>query len=395
MVKISKLNVGFVGTGRILTLNIMGYIDNPETEIYALCDKDKRRLRKAADEYGAKKTYTDYNEFLKDDKIDLVEVLTPHSLHRWMVIAACEAGKHVSLQKVPANTLSDMDAMINAARKADVKFRVYENSRFYPPYLRALELIKEGVIGKPYAVNIRTWTADSVIEMWKIDLLKSYLWRLRERENYKLPWLYDDGYHKHSIILWFLEKIRSVQAWKGGYRAKKLLKLDVPAVVIYKKNNSRFGTWIISETPFAPIRSNYYGEDEKLEIHGSNGVLFVNGLTGKMFEGCTCGGPGEPGLYWLDKDGNWNAEHVEHWDWKWSFIDCTKHFIRCIKEDIRPILTGKEAREILQVALAMVKSLRTGGVDVPVKSIKNGIGEELAESDEELPSSPIEDEDDD
>ncbi|MHC1592121.1 MAG: hypothetical protein ACXQS8_08535, partial [Candidatus Helarchaeales archaeon] len=184
-------------------------------------------------------------------------------------------------------------------------------------------------------------------------------------------------YHKHSIIHMFLKNIKSVQAWKGGYRMKKLLKSDVPAVIIYKKSKDKFGTWIISQTPFAPIRSDYYGEDEQLEIHGSNGIIWINGLTGRMFEGCSCGGPGEPGLYWIDKEGKWHCERVKHSNWKWSFINCTKHFIKCVKEDAEPILNGSEAREILQIALAMVRSLRSGCIDVPVKSIKNGIDDAI------------------
>ncbi len=383
MIKITKLKVGIVGVGRIFTLNVMGYLDNPDAEVHAICDKNKRRLKKTAAEYGIKNTFTDYHEMLRDPDLDIIEVLTPHSLHAKMVVEACEAGKHVNLQKVPANTLSDMDAMISAARKAGVKFQVFENSRFHPPYLRALELVESGIIGKPYAVNIRTWAADDVLSSWKLDYLRSYYWRITERENYKMPWLYDDGYHKHSIIHMFLKKIKSVQAWKGGYRMKKVLKADVPAVILYKKSHDKFGTWVISQTPFAPIRSNYYGEDEQVEIHGANGILWINGLTGRMFENCHQGGPGQPGLFWIDRDGEWHQELPEQTDWKWSFINCTRHFIKCVKDDAEPILNGKDARDILQISLAMVKSLRSGFVDVPVKSIKDGIGETLEELDED------------
>jgi len=106
LINISKLKIGIVGLGRIFTLNVLGYLDNPDAELYAICDRDKKSLKQASEEYGVKNTYTDYNEFLKDDNIDVVEVLTPHGAHEWMTVAAAEAGKHISLQKVPAMTLS-------------------------------------------------------------------------------------------------------------------------------------------------------------------------------------------------------------------------------------------------------------------------------------------------
>ncbi len=369
-----KLRVAFIGTGRILALNALGYVDNPNAEIYAMCDKKGSKARMAAEEWGAKVVYKDYMDVMKDDNIDIVEVLTPHKLHTPIAVAACEAGKHVSLQKPPALKLSEMDAMINAANKAGVKFKVFENFRFHPPYVRAMELIKEGVIGDVYVVNYRMWSSISPLSSWKVPLM-TWKWRIEEANNYKMPNMFDDGYHKHSVIRMFLNRpIRSVQAWAGGYRVYKVIKVaDMPAVVIYKtKSSARYGLWNLSVGPKLPIQSDYYGCDETVEIQGSNGIMFVNGCTGNMFVGCECGGPGAPGLYWIDSKGAWHGECDMETNWKWSFIDSTKHFIDAIKNDTDPSLSGKEAREILQITLAIVKSLRSNYQDVKCNSIVDG-----------------------
>ena len=126
-----KLKVGFIGTGRILTLNAMGYLDNPDAEIYALCDKTKRRLKKAAAEYGVKNLYTDYQEMLKDPDIDIIEVLR---------------GRSMTLRQLAQN-LCVRDTLPSGYRKAllilirdnvVVKQMVGENGRFYF-YLRSEE----------------------------------------------------------------------------------------------------------------------------------------------------------------------------------------------------------------------------------------------------------------
>ena len=352
-------------------------MDNPDTEIYGMCDKKRGKAKKAAEEWGAKVVYKDYMDVMKDDTVDIVEILTQHKIHTPIAIAACEAGKHVSLQKPPALKLSEMDAMITAAKKHGVKFKVFENFRFHPPYIRAMELIKEGIIGDVYVVNYRMWSTIRPISSWKVPLM-TWKWRIEEANNYKMPNMFDDGYHKHSIIRMFLNRpVRSVQAWAGGYRIYKIIKIsDMPAVVIYKtKSSSKYGLWNLSVGPKLPIQSDYYGCDEFVEIQGSKGIMFINGCTGNMFVGCECGGPGAPGLYWIDSKGKWHGECDMETNWKWSFINSTKHFIQAIKNDTEPILSGEKAREILQITLAIVKSIRTNSQNIMVKSIVDGIGD--------------------
>ncbi|MHA1229579.1 MAG: Gfo/Idh/MocA family protein [Candidatus Helarchaeota archaeon] len=369
-----KLNVLIIGAGRISDLNTLGYLESEDANIYAVCDTKNKRARKKAEKWGAKKVYTDYHKALKDEKVDIVEVLTPHALHERIVVEACENGKHVSVQKPPALKLSEMDNMIHAARKNNVKLKVFENFRFHTPYIRAMELIKEDTIGEVNSVNYRMWSSINPISAWKVPLM-TWQWRIQDKHNYKLPTLFDDGYHKHSIVHMFLspDKIKSVQAWKGRFKIYNLIPIDMPAVVIYKVSNTKYGVWNCSIGNNLPIKSDYYGCDEFVEIQGDKGIIFINGCTGNMFVDCNCGGPGKPGVYWLDKNGIWHSDCQMETNWKYSFINSTKHFIKCIKEDLKPILDGKTAREILQISLAMVKSIRSNNIDIEVSSIKDGI----------------------
>jgi predicted dehydrogenase len=142
-----KLRVGFIGAGRIADLHALAYQDNPEAEIYAVCDSEEEVASRRAQEWGAQRWLSDYRELLRDDAVDAVEILTPHHLHAEMTIAALEAGKHVSLQKPMSVNLSEADAMIAAAQRSGKLFRVCENFRYYPPFVKAKELLDEGAIG--------------------------------------------------------------------------------------------------------------------------------------------------------------------------------------------------------------------------------------------------------
>ncbi len=379
----TKIRVAFIGAGRISTLHQLYYQGSKDAELVALCDKRKGALNKHAEEWGIKpdNVFMDVAELLKRPDIDAVEVLTPHSSHHDIVVAACEAGKHVSVQKVPCMSLSEYDSMQAAARKAGVKLKMYENFQFHAPYKKALDLIEHTGIGRPVAVNIRMWQSMQPLSAWDVPL-GAWKWRISEKDNFKLPTIWDDGYHKHNIMHLFLgKKIDSVQAWNHGFRIYKLLKIDVPAVITYKTRGTDFGTWNISVSQHMPIRSDYYGCEEAVEISCERGVIWVNGCTGNMFMDCACG-PGAPGVHWMDEKGKWNSDCTMDANWKYSFMACTKDFIEAIVNDRPPYRSGDDARHVLQVNLAIVTSLRSGFRDVKVNSITDGLPKDLVEKEE-------------
>ena len=173
-----KLNVLVVGCGRIATLNVLGYKGNPHARVWALCDLDERRARAFAAETGAERVYTDYDEALRDPEVDIVDLLVPHHLHCEMTVKACEAGKHVSVQKPMALSLQECDRMIEAAKKAGVLLKVYENFVFYPPYVLAKKLIDEGKIGEPLSIRLKM-NAGCDKYGWRVDPA-TWAWRMQE-----------------------------------------------------------------------------------------------------------------------------------------------------------------------------------------------------------------------
>ncbi|MCP4711077.1 MAG: Gfo/Idh/MocA family oxidoreductase, partial [Planctomycetes bacterium] len=72
-----KINIGFIGCGRIADLHYPGYENNPEVNIYAVCDRQKELALQRKSEWSADKLYTDYREMLRDSDLDAVEILSP------------------------------------------------------------------------------------------------------------------------------------------------------------------------------------------------------------------------------------------------------------------------------------------------------------------------------
>lgn len=151
-----KLNVGFIGAGMISRVHALGYLRNDRARIVAVCDIDKHLAAQRAGQWGAKKTYADYRELLKDPEVEAVEILLPHHLHASVAIEAAEAGKHISMQKPIAMTLNEADQVISAVRKSGVKFNIAEIYSFYPPILKASELIANEEVGSPSMIRIQS-----------------------------------------------------------------------------------------------------------------------------------------------------------------------------------------------------------------------------------------------
>jgi len=412
---VRKIGAGFIGTGNIALLHTLGYKECPDAEIVALCDLNQKRAIAFREEAGlpaSVKVYKDVRELCRDDRVDMVEILTPHASHELLAVQAAEAGKHVSVQKPPAMTLSSYDRMVDAARKAGVRFRVFENFRYHPPYVRAFELIRDGVIGQVKAVNMRMWVSigtsgDYRGQKYRIPF-HTLLWKNTDYHNYKANALFDDGYHKHSMIQGLIpQPVTDVIVWCGWQRVLKgMPKIDSPAVVVYQTRKSDcYGTLNVNEVPSLPLHSNYFTCDEFLEITGSTGIIMVTGCSGDLFAGCEAGGPGKPGVYWFSKEdgdippfpgaGSWKSDCGMPTDWSHSFIDCTRHFASCLardewfdENDPRP-LWAERGRKILQLTLATVRSLRTGGTKVRVASIVDGPGVE-AEPEKEQHGEPEE-----
>jgi predicted dehydrogenase len=343
----SKIKVCIVGVGRIASLNVLGYKDNPDAEIYAVCSRSGEKGNQAAREWNAKKVYTDYDEMLKDPEIDMVELLVPHNLHCEMTIKACEAGKHVSVQKPMAMSLEEADRMIDAAKKAGVKLKIYENFMFYPPYVKAKQLIDEGVIGEPITMRYKMNAGKQTLG-WSVPD-ETWRWRMEEATCGGGPLVFDDGYHKFSIARFLMGDIEKVTAWIDTTDViPGVFYEDAPAMVMWKyKNAKKYGFMDITYSEDLIIDTDYYSCDERVEVTGTKGVLWVTRCTGKMMQ--------IPTLI-VYKDGQITTYEGLRDDWADSFIDSTLDFIDALKNDREPKLTGEDGREILKFALAAIQS---------------------------------------
>ncbi len=352
------VGVAIVGCGRISDLHGLGYRGLDTARIVAVCDPQLERAREKARQWCVGKVYRDYQQVLNDPEVELVELLTPHHLHCPMTVAACRAGKHVSVQKPMAINTGEASQMIAAAEQAGVKLRVYENFVFYPPAVRAREMIRAGEIGEPRMIrmHVNTGTGDTA---WKIPLT-AWLWRFNAKKSGGGVLVFDHGYHLFSLAYDLLGPVERVFAWIDRTPVAPGISVDAPAVIMFQFQASRcYGTLDFEHTPKMRIYSRHYADDDRIEIIGETGILMINRNTTRTID--------LPELM-LYKNGKTTAVHVQGVEWEDSFFAATRHMIDVIRQDIPPRLDGYTGRAVLQFALAAQRSAETGR-EVYLKSL--------------------------
>lgn len=349
-----KLRVGFIGAGRISDLHAIEYLQNEKAELVAISDIDIENAKKRATAWGIpqEKVFTDYHDLLALKEVDLVEILLPHHLHYQATLDAAAAGKHISVQKPMAITLKQADQMIEAAKNAGVIFKVFENFIFYPPVMKAKQLIDAGEIGDPISIRIKSNAAKSP-HAWVVPL-SAQVWRFDPETCGGGPLVFDDGHHKFSLGWFFMGMAEEVHAWIGSLPINDGVNigiLDSPAIVSWKFPGNRVGSLEVVYSPEMQLNTSHYAQDDRIEITGTKGVIWVTRGHGKMMD--------VPPVV-LYKDMRVHTFSEMEVGWEHSFINSTRHFIEAYFKGEPPSLTGEQGRDILRFTLAAQESARTG-----------------------------------
>jgi len=147
-----KLRYGIIGAGgcgkgkHLSSYSLLA----DQVEIVAVCDIIAAKANAAADQFGAEAAYTDYNEMLAAEKLDLVSVATPNFVHAPAAIAALEAGAHVHCEKPASMTPELVQSMVDAKNRTGKKLMIGLNNRFTPWAQFAKQWVVAGNLGEIY-----------------------------------------------------------------------------------------------------------------------------------------------------------------------------------------------------------------------------------------------------
>lgn len=102
---------------------------------------------------GASRHYSDFEEMLKKEQPDTVVICLPSFMHRESAVKALQCGAHVLVEKPLALTAEDADAILDAAKACGCRVMAAHVCRFMGRNIMAKNIIDEGTLGKPLAMN--------------------------------------------------------------------------------------------------------------------------------------------------------------------------------------------------------------------------------------------------
>ena len=113
----------------------------------AACDPDERRLHPMKQRSGAQLAATDLRRVLDDKSVDAVAIATPEHWHAPAAIMACDAGKHVYVEKPCSHNVREGRLMVEAARRNNRVVQHGTQMRSSTFIANAVQMLHEGVIG--------------------------------------------------------------------------------------------------------------------------------------------------------------------------------------------------------------------------------------------------------
>jgi predicted dehydrogenase len=154
-----KIRVGIIGAGRwAKNAHLPGFNRSPLSEVVAICDLNTVLAETRAKEFDIPDVYSDSNEMMKRDDIDVIDICTRASPdepdnHEKLVFATLKKDKHCLCEKPVAHDYRNTWKAHHLAEKKGLKTKVGLTFRYAPAMMYMKELIDQGFIGEPFIFN--------------------------------------------------------------------------------------------------------------------------------------------------------------------------------------------------------------------------------------------------
>lgn len=331
---------GLVGCGVIAPTHAEAIKRLPNAKLLAVCDLDADAAKACATDFEAE-PYTDLDEMLARDDIHICNILTPSGLHAKLGTQCADAGKHVICTKPIDITLENIDALIEAGERNNVKIAATHQNRGYPLYEKIKRYIDERKLGEMLYGN-------------------AFVPWFRSDEYYADDWhgtkaldgggaLINQSIHYIDLLIWFMGRVERIYGFADAL-AHDIETEDMGSAVL-KFEGGRHG--IIQGST-----CTYNGMPARIEVHGTKGNIIVIGddlalwdVEGENhFEDATAGGKGGA----ADPKGGMQENAIV------SHVKQIGDVIDAIEEGREPVINGHEARRAVEVILSIYKSSETG-----------------------------------
>ncbi|MGH7602319.1 MAG: Gfo/Idh/MocA family protein, partial [bacterium] len=277
-----KLGVGIVGCGTVASVHAEAIRQLPNAELVSVYSRNLDNAMRLSQKFNVAAS-SNWEEFIGDERLEIVSVCTPSGTHLDYGQRIAEAGKHVVVEKPIEVTLERGKLLIEACKKNDVKLAVIFQNRFLSDVIRMKAAIAAGGLGKIFL-------GDAYVKWHRTQ---AYYDSAKWRATFELDGggvLINQAIHTIDLQQWLLGKVETVFGQIGTFTHTGIEGEDT-AVATLRFENGALGV-IEASTSVQP------GMDRRLEIHGEKGTAILAGnsfrLLGAEFSRTENASPNEP-----------------------------------------------------------------------------------------------------
>ncbi|GAK59731.1 oxidoreductase domain protein [Candidatus Vecturithrix granuli] len=329
------LHVGIIGAGFMGRTHGDAYKKLADVRLAGIASRGQEKARQFAEDYQCP-NYSQPEELIAHPEIDIIDICLPTHLHEQYVVLAAAHGKHVLCEKPFSLTLEAADRMIEATRKAGIKFMIAQVLRFWPEYMKIKELCDQGAPGKINMIYANRLAQFPNWGDWFQDVEKSG------------GALFDLHLHDIDYLRYLLGPVRSVYAVgkqdaNGAWNhVVSILNFANGARAVAEGSNQMAAGY-----PFT-MSLRAVGEQGTIDFSFKAGFNLEERASAANAVVLYREGQSPEVLDVVQKDG---------------YLHEIEYFMNCVKNDIQPaVVTPEESREVLQLVLALKESLESGQV---------------------------------
>jgi myo-inositol 2-dehydrogenase/D-chiro-inositol 1-dehydrogenase len=198
-----RIGLAIVGAGRVGLFRGEVAARHPMVDFIGLADLKEDRLELVQKKTRADFATTDFRKLLARPEVTAAIISTDEHLHVEPILAACERGIPVLIEKPLATELAESARVLKAIQKAKIDAVVGYTQRFRRRWLAAKEKVRTGSLGDVTLVTSRAF-------MNRLVALDNYK---RTSDPSKISPMVISGTHALDIVMWMMEAKKPVELY--------------------------------------------------------------------------------------------------------------------------------------------------------------------------------------
>lgn len=304
------IRVGVIGVGAMGKHHARIYSQMDDVELVGVADTDAKTAMEIALKYETE-PFNEPEKLLKND-LDAVSIAVPTSRHKDVALKVASYGVHMLIEKPIAESLESADAIIEAARREDIKLLIGHVERFNSVVLKLKEVISSGELGEILSISCRR--------------VGPYPPRIKD-----VGIIIDLAVHDIDVISYLYGK-RAMSVYTIAGNSFHIKEDHASILLNYDKEKSG----IVETNWLTPHKVR------KLTVTGTKGVAYADYL--------------EQSLEIWKEEGREEVSIEKREPLKNEL----EHFLDAVVKDEKPSPSGEEGKYALYVALSAIKSYESG-----------------------------------